>query len=68
VIDVVLALGYAGRRRDLARNIGRAGDGGIDAVTALDELGLDAIYLQAKRVETRQQRFSTASAGFQRQP
>ena len=51
VIDVVLALGYAGRRRDLARKIGRAGDGGIDAVIALDELGLDAIYLQAKRLK-----------------
>jgi restriction system protein len=50
VIDVVLALGYAGRRRDLARKIGRAGDGGVDAVIALDELGLDAIYLQAKRL------------------
>jgi restriction system protein len=51
VIDVTLSLGYAGRRRDWARKIGGSGDGGIDAVIALDELGLDAIYLQAKRLK-----------------
>ncbi|MDE2384420.1 MAG: restriction endonuclease [Alphaproteobacteria bacterium] len=49
ILDVVLALGFAGRRRDLARKIGRSGDGGIDGIIELDELGLDAIYLQAKR-------------------
>jgi restriction system protein len=50
IIDVVVALGYAGRRRDMARKLGRSGDGGIDGVIDLDELGLDAIYLQAKRL------------------
>ncbi len=51
VVDVVSALGYGGRRRDLARCLGRSGDGGIDGVVSLDELGLDAIYLQAKRLK-----------------
>ncbi len=51
IIDVVLSLGYAGRKRDLARKIGRSGDGGIDGIIDLDELGLDAIYLQAKRLK-----------------
>ncbi len=53
IIDVVVALGYAGRRRDMARKLGRSGDGGIDGVIELDELGLDAIYLQAKRLKPR---------------
>ena len=51
VVDVIFSMGYGGRRRDLARNIGRSGDGGIDGVIALDELGLDVIYLQAKRLK-----------------
>lgn len=51
IIDVALAVGYAGRRRDLARKIGRSGDGGVDGIIELDELGLDAIYLQAKRLK-----------------
>ncbi|MEP6827656.1 MAG: restriction endonuclease [Aestuariivirga sp.] len=51
IIDVVLAMGYAGRSRDLARHLGRSGDGGVDGIVKLDELGLDAIYLQAKRLK-----------------
>jgi restriction system protein len=51
VVDVVFSLGYGGRRRDLARTLGRSGDGGIDGVVALDELGLDVVYLQAKRLK-----------------
>ena len=51
IIDVLLALGYAGRRRDLAQHLGRSGDGGIDGMISLDELGLDAIYFQAKRLK-----------------
>lgn len=50
VIDVLLAMGYGGRRRDLAARLGRSGDGGVDGVIAQDELGLDLIYLQAKRL------------------
>ena len=36
IIDVVLALGYAGRRRDMARKLGRSGDGGIDGVILMN--------------------------------
>lgn len=50
IIDVLLRMGYAGRRRDLARHLGRTGDGGIDGLIALDELGLDVILVQAKRL------------------
>ena len=50
IIDVLLALGYGGRRRDLAQRLGRGGDGGVDGLLAQDELGLDVIYFQAKRL------------------
>jgi restriction system protein len=50
VIDVLLSLGYGGKRRDLARCLGRSGDGGIDGVISTDELGLDQVYIQAKRL------------------
>jgi restriction system protein len=51
VIDVLLAMGYGGRHRDLARRLGRSGDGGIDGLISMDELGLDLVYLQAKRLK-----------------
>ena len=51
VIDVLLAMGYGGRRRDLAMRLGRTGDGGVDGVISQDELGLDLIYVQAKRLK-----------------
>jgi restriction system protein len=51
IIDVMLAMGYGGRRRDFAKRLGKSGDGGIDGVIAMDELGLDVIYLQAKRLK-----------------
>jgi len=51
VIDVLLAAGYGARRRDLARRLGRSGDGGVDGLIAQDELGLDLIYIQAKRMK-----------------
>lgn len=51
VIDVLLAIGYGARRRDLTRRLGRTGDGGVDGLIAQDELGLDLIYLQAKRLK-----------------
>lgn len=59
IIDVLLAMGYGGRRRDLARHLGRSHDGGIDGMIAQDELGLDFIMLQAKR----QKPGSSVSAG-----
>jgi restriction system protein len=48
VIELLLAMGY-GCRPDLARHLGRRGDGGIDGSVPLDVLGLDVIYIQAKR-------------------
>ena len=49
VIDLLLAMGYGGRRPDLAKSLGRSGDGGIDGVVRQDSLGLDVVYVQAKR-------------------
>jgi restriction system protein len=51
VIDVLLAMGYGTRRRDLTRRLGRSSDGGVDGLISVDELGLDPIYLQAKRLK-----------------
>jgi len=50
VLDVVRAAGFASDRPDLAHKVGRSGDGGIDGIIDLDDFGLDAIYLQAKRL------------------
>ncbi len=49
VLDVLVALGYGGSRQDAAERVGRTGDGGIDGVIREDALGLDAIYVQAKK-------------------
>lgn len=49
VVDVLVALGYGGSRAEAARSVGRSGDEGIDGVIDEDPLGLDVIYLQAKR-------------------
>ena len=49
VIDLLVKMGYGGSRTDAARAVGRAGDGGIDGVIDEDRLGLDVIYVQAKR-------------------
>ena len=48
VIDLLVAMGYGGSRED-AQAVGRSGDGGIDGVIKEDRLGLDVIYIQAKR-------------------
>ena len=50
ILDVVRAAGFASTRADMAHKVGRSGDGGIDGVIDLDDFGLDAIYLQAKRL------------------
>ncbi len=49
IIDVLVKIGYGGSRREAAERLGRSGDGGIDGVIREDVLGLDMIYLQAKR-------------------
>jgi restriction system protein len=51
VIDLLVAMGYGGSRQDAASVVGRSGDGGIDGTIKEDKLGLDVIYVQAKRWE-----------------
>src|SRR5262245_47900752 len=49
VIDLPVKMGYGGSRSDAAKQLGRSGDGGVDGVINEDRLGLDRIYVQAKR-------------------
>lgn len=51
VVDLLVAMGYGGSVREAGQAIGRTGDGGIDGIIKEDQLGLDIIYLQAKRWE-----------------
>jgi restriction system protein len=51
VVDVLLAMGYGGSQEDAARVVGQSGDGGIDGIIKEDRLGLESIYVQAKRWE-----------------
>lgn len=51
VVDLLVAMGYGGSRQDAGRAIGKSGDGGIDGMIKEDRLGLDVIYVQAKRWE-----------------
>ncbi len=48
VLDVLHRMGYGGSRNDLQR-VGGSGDGGIDGIISLDRLGLEKVYVQAKR-------------------
>ena len=51
VVQLLLKMGYGGSRQEAGEAIGKSGDGGIDGVIGEDRLGLDAMYLQAKRWE-----------------
>jgi restriction system protein len=51
VIDLLVNMGYGGSRRDAARAVGQRGDEGIDGIIDEDKLGLDTIYIQAKKWE-----------------
>jgi restriction system protein len=51
VIDILVQMGYGGNRQDAASAVGKSGDGGIDGIINEDRLGLDVIYIQAKRWE-----------------
>lgn len=51
VVDLLVAMGYGGSRKDAGEAVGRSGDGGIDGIIKEDKLGLDAVYIQAKRWE-----------------
>ena len=52
VLDLLLKMGYGRRREDAGRTVGQSGDGGVDGIINEDPLGLDTIYLQAKRWES----------------
>lgn len=49
VVDLLVKMGYGGSRVDAGKAIGKSGDEGIDGIIKEDRLGLDAIYIQAKR-------------------
>lgn len=49
VVDLLVRMGYGGTRKDAGQAIGKAGDEGIDGIIKEDRLGLDIIYIQAKR-------------------
>ncbi|MCX7778921.1 MAG: restriction endonuclease [Patescibacteria group bacterium] len=49
VVDLLIRMGYGGSLKDAGQAIGQSGDGGIDGIIKEDKLGLDVIYIQAKR-------------------
>src|SRR5262249_33170217 len=51
VVELLVKMGYGGSRKDAGRAIGRSGDEGVDGIIKEDHLGLDSIYIQAKRWE-----------------
>jgi restriction system protein len=72
VIDVLVAMGYGGSREEAAQVTKKSNDGGIDGIINEDRLGLDVIYVQAKRWKNSVgrkeiQSFVGALAGFQAQ-
>jgi restriction system protein len=51
VVELLVRMGYGGSRADAGQAIGKSGDGGIDGIIKEDKLGLDVVYIQAKRWE-----------------
>ena len=51
VVKLLVGMGYGGSFRDAGEAVGKSGDGGIDGIIKEDRLGLDVIYIQAKRWE-----------------
>lgn len=49
VVDLLVAMGYGGSRKDAGQALGGSGDGGVDGIIKEDKLGLDVVYVQAKR-------------------
>lgn len=49
IVNLLLAMGYGGSAADAGRALGRSGDDGVDGVIDQDALGLDRVYVQAKR-------------------
>jgi len=51
VVELLVKMGYGGSLKEAAHIVGKSGDGGIDGIINEDKLGLDVIYIQAKRWE-----------------
>lgn len=51
VVELLVKMGYGGTLRDAGQAVGHSGDGGIDGIIKEDRLGLDVIYVQAKRYD-----------------
>jgi restriction system protein len=51
VVEVLVKMGYGGSRKEAGEVVGKSGDAGIDGIIKEDKLGLDAIYIQAKKWE-----------------
>ena len=51
VVDLLLKMGYGGSHQNAGKVVGKSGDGGIDGIINEDKLGLDTIYIQAKRYD-----------------
>lgn len=49
VVDLLVSMGYGGSKKEAGQRIGKVGDDGVDGVINQDSLGLDKIYIQAKR-------------------
>jgi restriction system protein len=49
VVDLLVNMGYGGTRRDAGEAVGGSGDEGIDGIIKEDRLGLEVVYIQAKR-------------------
>lgn len=49
MIELLVSMGYGGSRKDAGQAVGQSGDGGIDGIIKEDRLGLDVVYIQAKR-------------------
>ena len=69
VVELLVRMGYGGTRKDAGQAIGRSGDEGVDGIIKEDRLGLDTIYIQAKRWEgtvsrPEIQKFAGALQGF----
>ncbi|HAO93796.1 MAG: restriction endonuclease [Deltaproteobacteria bacterium GWB2_55_19] len=70
VVELLVKMGYGGSIKDAGKAIGKSGDGGIDGIIKEDKLGLDIIYIQAKRWDSNTvgrpeiQKFAGALQGY----
>ena len=69
VVELLVRMGYGGTRKDAGQAIGKTGDEGVDGIIKEDRLGLDTIYIQAKRWDQTVsrpeiQKFAGALQGF----